>query len=190
LETDATHSVEHEAIAGLSEDGAAVPGKEFAYAHGVLVRTFQGEKVLFNAGTRLGYGSFLMLAPEKRAGVLIMGSRTGAVQEAVAEYALSNILQFPSVEDSRPAGAAVAISAEEAHRIAGTYRNSAELTVELSEKDGKMVVVYLGHALPVTKDAKGVYHAAGPLDTFTIERGAGANQLYLCAQLRALRKAH
>jgi CubicO group peptidase (beta-lactamase class C family) len=181
-------ALERGAVLRLSADGVAIPNSTSAYAHGVFVRTVGKETVLYNAGARLGYGSSLVLVPERRAGVLVMANRTGAMLTSVALRAMVDILPMGLLDESGNAGDSVPIPEQEARELVGIYQNAANMRAEIRQQNGTPLLVFEGREIPFTKDAKGRYHGAGPWETFVVVSGAGGRDRYICAQARALRK--
>jgi len=54
-----------------------LPGTQYGY--GLVFKKYRGEPVVYHVGARLGYGSVIDLAPERKVAVVALGNRTGSL---------------------------------------------------------------------------------------------------------------
>jgi CubicO group peptidase (beta-lactamase class C family) len=117
---DGRQVIPAEAIRMMHTRQAAVPGASCGYTYGLSECRFNGVRTLSHYGFRIGSGAVFVVAPEQRAGVIILANRNGAIFGQTAQVVMS-MLAPPREEapesDPRP----VAFDAAGRRRFAGVY---------------------------------------------------------------------
>jgi CubicO group peptidase (beta-lactamase class C family) len=166
--------------ARLSAPLTPIPGTTTKYGYGLLV----SDHVVMHSGARAGYGSSIHFIPAKRAAVIQLANRTGALMGTTVRQALSELISEP------PPPAAprqpLELSSEEASRYAGHYVNGA-IIVDLAVREGRLVATLRGKPASVVKVGDGRFHIpnGGELEDFWL---IGDRPRFLFAALRALRR--
>jgi CubicO group peptidase (beta-lactamase class C family) len=122
-------------IEKLSAPHVPVPNDERHYGYGLSVRDENGLRWLSHTGSRSGYGSQARMCPERKFAVIILCNKTGANLMRVADKAVEIALGIAS--PSRPPRPNRPITAEEATKFAGAYRNGST-TIALTARNGKL----------------------------------------------------
>jgi CubicO group peptidase (beta-lactamase class C family) len=107
------------------------------YGHGFFLQEHRGLPILHHGGTIIGFGSFIVLVPEKRFAVVLMANKTGTILGKTAEAAMELFLPL----QRRPVAATPApmpMTKSEMEEIAGTYRNGL-LRIDLFVRDGQLI---------------------------------------------------
>ena len=123
-------------IAKLSEPNVETYGEEEArYGYGLMITGRRGVRLLRHGGSRAGYGSMVMMAPEQRVAVIILGNRSGASLPKTAETALELMLPLQPVSEEKPKP--VPMTATEMAGYCGVYANGGD-RVEILARDGRL----------------------------------------------------
>jgi CubicO group peptidase (beta-lactamase class C family) len=125
-------------IKTLSAPHAAIPGGADRYGYGLHLTTHRGLNVLEHGGSRSGYGSQIMMVPDKHVAVIVLANTTGARLPKTLDAALEAVLPL-GPPTARPSRSEVAMTAEEVARCVGVYGNNRE-RVELVRKGDKLVM--------------------------------------------------
>jgi CubicO group peptidase (beta-lactamase class C family) len=80
-------------IARLSEPQVDVPKSERKYGYGLQISTERGVRMLSHNGSRMGHGSSIQMAPERRVAVVVVANRTGGTLPKTVEQVLSMVMQ-------------------------------------------------------------------------------------------------
>jgi CubicO group peptidase (beta-lactamase class C family) len=134
-------------IAKISTPYIDIPGTSRKYGYGLIVSDYRGVHVLRHGGTRLGYGSLLLMAPEHRFAVIALANRSGVVFTKTAEKAFERLLP---VKPRPLPGPEIAMSEEEMARYAGVYTDP-PYSVEISVKDGQLFFKQYGARTRIAK---------------------------------------
>jgi CubicO group peptidase (beta-lactamase class C family) len=92
----------------LSSPHARYPDSPESYGYGLTVREFRGVHMVEHSGSRMGYGSFVRMAPEQRVGIIVLTNRTGSNLPATVDKATELLLPLHA-KDAPPAKTALAI---------------------------------------------------------------------------------
>jgi CubicO group peptidase (beta-lactamase class C family) len=139
------------AVERMSSPHVEIPGSEPAsYGYGLDVGTDRGVRTLTHGGSRAGYGSSIVMAPDRRAAVIVLANRTGSSLPRTARAAMGMALgREPRPE--LPVPAEVVMTTAEMGRYVGAYSQTTAPSVELLIQDGKLVIRERGSTLPVIK---------------------------------------
>jgi CubicO group peptidase (beta-lactamase class C family) len=170
-------------IKAMGSPHAALPTGAAHYGYGLRVSSNRGVDIVAHNGSRTGYGSSLVMAPKYRFAVVVMGNRSGA--SFAKTVAKAEELALPLEPATKPK-VVVKPTAEELEKLAGTYRNGANV-ITLKWSDGKLVES--GITKDQTIEALGglrFRHEGGR--TFEVATGKERKTTYLIVNGRALRK--
>jgi CubicO group peptidase (beta-lactamase class C family) len=176
------------------------PGSDDHYCYGLMETRLGSVRVLQHGGSRLGYGSTIRLAPDRKVAVIVLTNRTGSSLPATAQRALEIALDLPAQPGPRPAQPKP-LSQQDIAELVGVYTNHRQ-TVTLSVQDGRLIGRRTGEGLsgwsgPVVRtsanriavSAPGNEETPGqPLVNLTVVNDAAGKPEYLCVGSRALKK--
>jgi CubicO group peptidase (beta-lactamase class C family) len=183
---DGKHTLSPFVIEKMSSPHAAIPSIPGAnYGYGLILNRVGDLQTLSHGGARAGYGSTLLMAPQRKFAVIVLANRTGSTMEPVAYKAMEIALGIEAPRREPPAPAA--ITPEEAKRYAGKFSDS-QMTVELIATDSGLVLRMGAREMPVQKLGANRFAGSGPLPEFLLLPGRNGEIEYLHAQLRTLRK--
>ena len=119
----------------LARPNVEVPGIAGGrqYGYGLEISTSRGTRIVEHGGSRAGYRSHMMMAPEYKTGVIVLCNKDGAQPATIAEKALDLLLpvHFTAVPTS---GAPANVHAE---NFAGKYANGPN-SVQFTAENGKL----------------------------------------------------
>jgi CubicO group peptidase (beta-lactamase class C family) len=175
-------------IAQLSGPHAAIPGTQAHYGYGLTNASERGVRLWQHSGSRSGYGSSIILAPEHRTGLIILVNRTGGSLPKTTDKALAMLLPLTATP---AAPAPQPVTEAEAARCAGLFAQGANRT-ELITRAGKLFLKRGSSELPVSKIGVDRYRAGGPeaasSTIFTLVFDANGQAEYFHAGLRSQRR--
>jgi CubicO group peptidase (beta-lactamase class C family) len=131
-------------ISTLSAPHASIPG-EGSYGYGLNLIDRHGVHLVQHNGSRSGYGSTIMMAPSRRAGVIVLGNRSGSGLPKTAERALELLLDLPAGALAAPSPTVDTPKADAAKAPVdysawiGRYTQGAEATLEIATNQGHLV---------------------------------------------------
>jgi hypothetical protein len=97
-------------------------------------------RLVEHGGSRSGYGSTIMMAPARHAGVIVLGNRTGSGLPKTAERALELLLGLPASSLGASSGHGNgATSHVDVSRWVGRYSQGGDSALEIALKDGHLV---------------------------------------------------
>jgi CubicO group peptidase (beta-lactamase class C family) len=133
-------------IAKLTEPHAAIPGGADAYGYGLQVAKRADVTVVSHGGSRSGYGSTILMVPSRRAGVIVLGNRTGSGLPRTARRALETLLGAKEGALVEPSGSAAAagLGANDLSAWAGRYSQGPGNPIELMATQQGLRVRYSG----------------------------------------------
>jgi CubicO group peptidase (beta-lactamase class C family) len=146
---DGRQILEPSLIAKISTPYIDIPGTSRKYGYGLIISDYRGVHVLRHGGTRLGYGSLLLMALEHRFAVISLANRSGVVLTKTAEKAFEMLLP---VKPRPLPGPEIAMNEEEMARYAGVYTDPPG-SVEISVNDGQLFFKQYGVRTKITKIA-------------------------------------
>jgi hypothetical protein len=137
-------------IAKLSTAHAPIPGGTASYGYGLEISERAGIRIVMHGGSRAGYGTTMMMAPDRRAAVIVLGNRTGSGLPRTARRAMEMLLQLPenALEVRTPSTSTV--SAASLAAWAGRYSQGSGGTIEIVLRDGALAVRESGREQPAT----------------------------------------
>ena len=145
----------------------------------------RGVRTLSHGGARVGFGSLIVMALEKRVAVIVVTNRSGSTLGAVAQKALESLVEFQP--ETPAATTTVELSATDLARYTGTYAGGTTRVVIGVEK-GRLTVAFEGK----TYEAKALgghrFSSEGPWNEFVFVTGADGRIRYVHADLRTLRR--
>src|SRR5206468_7541885 len=90
-------------IAKLATPHAPIPGGASSYGYGLTIGERRGIRIVQHGGSRSGYGSTIMMAPDRRAAVVVVANRTGSGMQDTAQRAMEMLLELsPGSLDAQP----------------------------------------------------------------------------------------
>lgn len=114
------------------------------YSYGLNVVNYRGQRVLQHAGSMVGFGSIVRMAPAHQFAVIVLANRTGAVLTKTADKATELALALgakPGGEATKP----LPMGHNEMARYVGTYiNNPADLSVEILMEGGRLFLRQVG----------------------------------------------
>jgi CubicO group peptidase (beta-lactamase class C family) len=117
---DGRQAIPADAIRALHTRKSAVPGASCGYTYGLSECGSGDARTLSHYGFRIGSGAVFTVAPEKRAAVIILANRNGAIFGRTAQVAM-NMLVPPTPSPDVPEPRPVAPDAAARRRLAGLY---------------------------------------------------------------------
>jgi len=174
--------IDPKTIALLSAPHARYPGSDESYGYGLSIREYRGVHVLEHGGSRMGYGSFIRMAPERRVAVIIETNRSGATLPATLDKAMELLL--PLQERRTPALKSLAVTPQDAARHAGVYRNG-DQSIEIVGREGKLFLKRTnGGEVALVKRSETRYAAEGGAEY--VMTGDGGRTEYVTSGSRSL----
>jgi hypothetical protein len=152
----------------MSTPHAQPPGSDGAYGYGLTIHEVRGVHVVDHGGSRMGYGSMIVMAPEQRVGVIVLANRSGASLPATVEKALE--LMLPLKPKAAAARRQLDPSAEDLRRFAGIYRNG-DSRVEVTAREDRLYVKRGGGEVALTKVGDGRFTQEGGAGSFVFVEG-------------------
>jgi CubicO group peptidase (beta-lactamase class C family) len=171
-------------IALLSTPHARYPDSDEWYGYGLSIREYRGVHVLEHGGSRMGYGSFIRMAPEKRVAVIVQTNRSGANLPATVDKAMELLLPLKE-SPAKPAPKSLAVTPQDAVRHVGVYRNG-DQSIEIAARDGKLFLKRTsGSDAALVKHSESRYAVEGGGE-YVMTGGAGGRTEYVTAGSRSL----
>jgi CubicO group peptidase (beta-lactamase class C family) len=133
---DGKRALDPRAFSLMSSPHAKYPDSTESYGYGLTIRELRGVHVVEHSGSRMGYGSFIRMAPGQRVGMIILANRTGANLPATAEKASEIMLNLQAKADAA-AKASLPVAAADATRVAGIYQNG-DQRVEIVARENRL----------------------------------------------------
>jgi CubicO group peptidase (beta-lactamase class C family) len=132
-------------LSALAQPRARIPGRfGTQYGYGLYIEQDKGLQLLAHGGTIQGYTSAVVMAPEFKAGVVVLANRDGADSSGIADKLLEAMLPVRF----SPAAAPSVSTASDFSSFAGKYANG-ERSIEVRMSDGKLTAKMAGDAMPL-----------------------------------------
>jgi len=165
-------------IALMSAPHAAYPDSKESYGYGLTLMEFRGVKVLAHGGSRMGYGSYLMMAPAQRVAVIVQTNRTGMSLPATVEKAME-VLTTLGPKAAMRAPESMAVTAEDLSRHTGVYRNGGE-RLEILARENRLYLKRGGMVeVPLVKHSATRYALESGGPEYVVVAGADGKTQYL-----------
>ena len=137
---DGRQAVPTAVIAKLSAPHASIPGGTTSYGYGLTIAERRGVRILEHGGSRSGYGSTIIMAPDRRAGVIVVANRTGSGLPKTTERALETVLDLPAGSfASQPMPARSIPKVHDLQAWAGRYSQGGGASLEIVVQDARIV---------------------------------------------------
>ncbi len=175
-------------IAALSTPHADIPGSEDKYGYGLTIGKERGVRVFQHGGSRSGYGSLIVMAPDQRIGIIILVNKSGGSLSQTADKAMELMLPLEAKKEDKPKP--IPMTEAEMASYVGRYGEAAN-AVEILMKDGKLYFKMAGNELPVNKLSDTRFAAVRPNGSqteFVLIKGSDGNAEFFHAGLRSLRR--
>lgn len=172
-------------VRAMSEGHASIPGSTDRYGYGLVVSRDRGVLTLSHGGARIGFGSLIVMVPEKRVAVAAITNRSGSTLGPVLQKALESLVQFGPEEPSSTT--AVSLSDGELRRYEGTFAGG-KTRVETRVENGKLMIVFEEKSYEAKPSGNHRFTSEGPLSDFVFVPGADGSLRYLHVDLRTLRR--
>ncbi len=127
-------------IAKLSAPHASIPGDTSSYGYGLTIAERRGIRILMHGGSRSGYGSTIMMAPDRRAGVIVVANRTGSGMPRTTQRAMEIVLDLPAgslAPQKTPARSVPTV--QDLRAWAGRYSQGDSASLEIVVQDARIV---------------------------------------------------
>jgi len=166
------------AIALMSAPHAAYPDSKEAYGYGLTLMDFRGVKVLAHGGSRMGYGSYIMMAPEQRVAVILQSNRTGMSLPATAEKAME-VLTTLAPKTAAHAPESMPVTAQDLSRHTGVYQNGGQ-RMEILARENRLYLKRGGMVeVPLVKHSATRYAVESGGGELIVVAGADGKTQYL-----------
>lgn len=119
-----------------------------SYGYGLILQDDRGLRRAEHGGELPGYLAEIRMFPEQQVAVIVLGNRDGARFNKTFDAAF-DLLLGPKVATAPPKPEPLRMGTEERASYTGTYAN--RWTMEITEKDGGLVLKRFGAELPITK---------------------------------------
>lgn len=173
----------------LAAPHAPIPGTQSHYGYGLMNARERGVRLFQHNGSRSGYGSSIIMAPEERVGIIILINRTGGSLPKTTTKALE--LMLPSAAKPEPRQPAQALTEAEIDRCIGSFSQGLQ-RVELLKRDGKLWLKQGAQTLPVSQASENRFTAgeAGkpPATSFALVFDSLGKAEFFHAGLRSMRR--
>jgi len=162
-----------------------IPGSDASYGYGLEIATLRGVEIVRHGGSRSGYGSAILMVPERRFGVVTVANRTGVGLSRTANTAMEIVL---SLDPPRPAptDTARSLAAAEIAEYIGTYSQGPR-AMDIVARDGRVLLKQQSRESPLVKSGESTLESADHA-RFVVVRGSTGAVEYLFADDRAWRK--
>jgi CubicO group peptidase (beta-lactamase class C family) len=172
-------------IALVSSPHARYPESPRSYGYGLEISEFRGIRVVEHGGSRMGYGSFIRMAPAERVAVIVVTNRSGGYLPGTIDRACEALLPLHPAEETKPP-APLPIAVEDLARHAGLYRNGAQ-NMEIVARDGRLFLTRGGRDIGLVKRGAARYgiESAGPAELVMVAGPDGQTE-YVFIGSRAL----
>jgi len=125
-------AIDPKVFAIMSSPHSHYPDSPDSYGYGLAIRELRGVHIVEHGGSRMGYGSFIRMAPEQHVGIIVLTNRTGADLPATVEKASE--LMLPLQTKRVMVGSTRWRSAADAQHV-GAYRNGDQRLEIVAEGD-------------------------------------------------------
>jgi CubicO group peptidase (beta-lactamase class C family) len=173
----------------LAVPHAPVPGTLSHYGYGLMNVQERGVRLFQHNGSRSGYGSAIIMAPEQRTALIILANRTGGSLPKTTTKALELLL--PLAAKSEPKPPAQPMTAAEIDRCIGTFSQGSQ-RVELLKRDGKLWLKQGAQTLPVSQASENRFTAGEPgkppATSFALVLDLSGKAEFFHAGLRSMRR--
>lgn len=163
----------------LSTPYAEMPGTNRRYGYGLVISDYRGVRMLRHGGSKAGFGSLVIIVPERHFAIIILANHTQAVFNRTAEKAMELMLPL---QPKNLSTAVLPMSAAEMARCVGSYSNSPSL-VEILIRDGQLFLKESDWVMPIFKIGDNRFIASPPLSSQTedivLTPGTDGNAEYL-----------
>jgi CubicO group peptidase (beta-lactamase class C family) len=170
----------------MSKPHAAIPNENRHYGYGLSIRDTEGIRWLSHTGSRTGYGSYVLMCPDKKFAFVVLANKTGVMLTDVGSFATYVVLGIQRPQKSKPNE--TRLSTEEMEKYSGDYANG-RIKFVLNVKDNSL---YGSKNRPVFKigERQFVAHASNdaPLLRFTSILDNEGNVKYLMINSRAYKR--
>jgi CubicO group peptidase (beta-lactamase class C family) len=123
-------------ISTMTTPHAKIPGGVVSYGYGLELMHSRGVDIVRHGGSRSGYGSMIVMVPQRHFGVITLANRTGSTLSRTANKAMEIVL---SLEPAAPPQTRhpMKLDAAEISEYVGTYfQGSAK--IEIVNRNGKI----------------------------------------------------
>lgn len=178
-------------LAQLAAPHARIPGTPSHYGYGLTNALERGVRLFQHNGSRSGYGSAIIMAPEQHTALIILVNRTGGALPNTTTKALELLL--PNAAKAEPRPAAPALTEVEIDRFVGIFAQGLQ-RVELLKREGKLWLKQGTQTLPVRPLSENRY-AAGepgkpPTTSFALVFNSSGQAEYFHSGLRSMRRVN
>jgi len=128
--------IDPKVIALMSAPHAAIPGGSNSYCYGLETGELRGVREIGHSGSRMGYGSQIMMVPEQRVGVVVQTNRSGATLPATIETAVGLLVPLgpKGAVENTPA---MKITDSDLARDTGIFQNG-EQRIEITARNNRL----------------------------------------------------
>ncbi|SPF38670.1 conserved hypothetical protein [Candidatus Sulfopaludibacter sp. SbA4] len=175
---DGKRALDPKALALMSSPHAKYPDSPDSYGYGLSIRELRGVDVVEHGGSRMGYGTFIRMAPEQRVGIIVLTNRSGATLPATVDKATELMLSLTAKVEDQPK-AALPISAQDAARVSGVYQNG-DQRIEIVARDNRLFLKPGRSAeRPLVKHSDARYALEGGAAEYVVVAGTDGKAEYV-----------
>ena len=124
-------------ITKLSTPYVDIPGTGIRYGYGLRVEDYRGVHTVQHGGAIAGFGSQLIMVPERRFALIVLGNRSGARQEKTVDTIMAAMLTL-SPKGAIPEAPATPTVDADVSSFVGAYANSPRRSFEVVAHDGRL----------------------------------------------------
>jgi CubicO group peptidase (beta-lactamase class C family) len=139
------------------------------YTYGLARCNYGGVELVCHSGGRLGHGSFLVLAPRERIGIVVLANKSAQALTSVVAAALDLLLALPERHAHEERRAATDSEAQNAN-LAGEYWHGPHERLHITAQPGALLLNANGATHHLQQSAAGRYKVVG-------RRGADPHEL-------------
>ena len=127
-----------------------------SYGHGLFTNTRRGIRTVWHDGSMTGYVASMLLVPEQRIAVIILGNTNNVVFSKTQEKALETMLTLrPKAEPK--AKSVQLLTKAEGQKLIGIYNQPNRFKIEILEREGKFYIREFNHEMALNKIGENRY---------------------------------
>lgn len=169
-------------IEKMSQERVAIPGPGgFKYGYGLAMREYRGVRMVYHAGNRPGYGTFIWMVPDQRFAFIALTNRKGQYLTKTGYKAMEMVLKLDRQTTPKKQSAELRITDADKALWPGTYRRL-EQEITVLSRDGKLFVRLDQKEMPVRKTGENRFRSVPPHPSrgdYVIVTGKDGKTLYL-----------
>jgi CubicO group peptidase (beta-lactamase class C family) len=126
-------------------------GDDTSYGYGLFMNTRRGARVVWHNGSMTGYVATMLLVPERKFAVIILGNTNNVTLDKSEEKALELNVKLEPLKDAPKAKPALPLTEAEMQKLVGVYAQPNRFKIEVFVRDGKLFIKEFNQEMPLTK---------------------------------------